>query len=194
MDIAKLVLERYDPLNKFYMEGFWKTIPTDLMRIRPHPNVNSIAWNLWHLTRAEDAGLNRFVVDRPQVLDEGGWMDAMNLPWRHHGSEMSFDEVEELSQRIDLQALYAYSQAVQARTREILQNIHQVDLDVPIGIELTRQVCRDEGLAHSDAEGFAQNYASWTRGKALLSFAVTHPFQHVGEIEVLATLQGVVFG
>jgi len=41
------------------------------MRQRPHLRVNSIAWVMGHLTRVEDAGLNRFVAERPQVLDEG---------------------------------------------------------------------------------------------------------------------------
>jgi len=26
------------------------------MRLRPHPNMNSIAWLLWHIARSEDMG------------------------------------------------------------------------------------------------------------------------------------------
>ena len=164
-----------------------------LMRQRPHPRVNSIAWNLWHLTRVEDAGLNRFVVDRAQVMDEGSWMERMNLPWRHHGSEMTLAEVDELSQRIDLLALQGYSAAVQARTRDIVSKLNPDDLNVVMEEERLRKILIDEGLAHVNAEGFIKNYLGWTKGKCLMSFGLTHPYQHVGDIGVIASLVGVEF-
>jgi hypothetical protein len=71
MDISQLFLQRYDALYDFWLGETWKNIPANLMRQRPHSRVNSIAWVVWHLTRAEDAGLNRFVVDRPK-----SWMEA----------------------------------------------------------------------------------------------------------------------
>lgn len=194
MKIASLFLQRYDPLHNFYLSGIWSQVPPDLMRLRPHPRVNSIAWNLWHIARVEDAGLNRFIADRPQVFDEAPWMERMNLPWRHHGTEMTFAEVDELNQRIDLTALHEYSLAVQARTRLILEALDKVDLDAAMDDSTLRKIMLDEGLAHSNPEGFIQNYLGWTKGKCLFSFGLTHSFQHLGEIEVLASLVGVEFG
>ncbi|TFG47472.1 MAG: DinB family protein, partial [Anaerolineales bacterium] len=112
MDMTSLFLQRYDVLNNFYLAGIWDTVPQDLMRQRPHPRVNSIAWIMWHLVRVEDAGLNRFVMDGSQVLDESDWMQRMNVPWRHNGGEMTLAGVDELSRMVDLPALRAYSQAV----------------------------------------------------------------------------------
>ena len=193
MDIAQLFLQRYEVLCDFWLGGLWDMISEDLMRQRPHPEVNSIAWNFWHLTRVEDAGLNRFVVDRPQVLDEGGWMARMNVPWRHHGSGMTFAEVDDLDQRIDLQALRSYSSEVQARTRQIIGQIDQVNLDDTLDKARVRTLVVDEGLAHSQAEGLIKNYTGWSKGKCLMNFGLTHPYQHVGEIGVIASLLGVVF-
>ena len=193
MDITQLFYQRYDPLYNFWLAGLWELVPHELMRPRPHPKVNSIAWNLWHLARVEDAGLNRFVVDGVQVLDEAPWMERMNLPWRHHGSNMTFAEVDELSQRIDLTALQAYSDAVQARTRQIVSGITLDDLDAVMDELRLRVIIIDEGLAHSDPQGFIQNYLSWSAGKCLFNFCLTHPYQHVGEIGVIASLLGVEF-
>ncbi len=193
MDLKQLFFQRYDVLYDFWLDPIWETVPEDLLRQRPHPRVNSIAWNLWHLTRVEDAGVNRFVVDRPQVLDEGGWMAQMDLPWRHHGSGMSFDEVDELDQRIDLQALRRYSQAVQDRTHAVVAEIDQVDLGAVLSRERARMIVIDEGLAHPRALDLVDNYTGWSKGKCLLNFALTHPYQHVGEIGVIASLLGVDF-
>jgi hypothetical protein len=193
MDIAHLFLQRYDPLYNFWLEETWKNVPADWMRQRPHPRVNSIAWNVWHLTRAEDAGLNRFVTDRSQVLDEGSWMKRMNVPWRHLGSGMSLTQVDDLSQRIDLNALHDYSNAVQARTREIVSQLELDDLDAVMDADRLRMLLVDEGLAHSQADELLQNYLGWTQAKCLMSFGLTHPFQHVGEIDVIASLLGLDF-
>jgi hypothetical protein len=193
MDIPQLFIQRYDALYNFWLGGLWETVPYDLMRQRPDPRVNSIAWNLWHLTRVEDSGLNRFVVDRPQVLDEGSWLQRMNIPWRHNGSEMNFEEVDDLNQRIDLQVLREYSGAVQVRTREIVNQLSYEGLDAVMDEPRLRMILFDEGLAHPRAAGLLENYLGWTKGKCLMNFGMTHPYQHVGEIGVIASLLGVVF-
>jgi hypothetical protein len=194
MNIATVFLQRYDPLCNNYLAGFWSRVPYDLMRRRPHPRANSIAWNLWHIARCEDAGMNRFVVDGSQVLGDGQWMERMNLPWKHHGTEMSMADVDELDQRIDLTALLEYSRAVQARTRAILKTLEMDDLDAEMDEERLRQILVNEGLAHSNAEGFIKNYLGWSKGKCLMAFGLTHSWQHVGEMEVVASLLGVEFG
>lgn len=193
MDIQQLFLERYDPLCNFWLAGIWESVPHDLMRQRPHARVNSIAWIFWHMTRVEDAGLNRFVTEGVQVLDEEPWMERMNLPWRHNGGEMTFAEVDELSRRVDLSALQAYSQAVQRRTRELVSRLSLDDLAPLMSEDHLRKVVIDEGLALRQAEAYIQNYLSWSKGKCLMNFALTHPYQHLGEIETIATLLGVVF-
>lgn len=152
-----------------------------------------MAWILWHIARVEDAGLNRFVMDRVQVLDEGSWMERMKIPWRHHGSEMNLAEGDMLSAQIDLAALHAYSLAVQARTREIIPTLTSRDLEVVLEEDRLRQIMVDEGLAHSQAEGFIQNYLGWSKSKCLMTFGLTHPYQHIGEIETIATLLGIQF-
>ena len=169
-------------------------VPDDLMRQRPHPQVNSIAWILWHLTRVEDAGLNRFVVDGSQVLDDGSWMEKMDLPIRHSGGDMNFAEVDDLSQRINLQALQEYSKAVQLRTREIVSQLTYDSLDSVMEEGYLRVILFDEGLASPRSAGLLQNYLGWTKGKCLMNFGMTHPYQHVGEIGVIASLLGVDFG
>lgn len=193
MDIAQLFLQRYTVLYDFWLAGFWELVPADMMRLRPHPRVNSIVWNLWHVARVEDAGVNRFVDDQPQVLDAGGWMDKMDAPWRHHGSEMTFAEVDDLSRRIRVDALHDYAQAVHARTLELAARLERIDLGEIVPLERVRAIVIDEGLAHSNPEGFIQNYTGWSKGKCLMNFALTHPYQHVGEMGVIASLLGVSF-
>lgn len=193
MSLQSLFRQRYDPLCDFWLAGLWTAVPADAMRQRPHPRVNSIAWNLWHLARVEDAGLSRFVADLPQVLDEGEWPRRLNVPWRHHGGEMTLSEVDDLSQRLDLPALQAYLAAVQARTRAVVDTLTEADLDRVLDEARLRTILFEEGLAHPRAAGLLDNYRGWSKGKCLFNFGLTHPYQHVGEIGVIAGLLGVEF-
>jgi hypothetical protein len=193
MNLQQLFFVRYDALYSFWIGDLWTSVPDDLMRRRPHPKVNSIAWNLWHLTRVEDVALNRFIADQPQVLDEGGWMQRMNVPLRHHGGDMTLDEVEELSRSIDIPALHGYSEAVQARTREIVNRLTLDDLDAVLEEDHLRRIMLDEGVARNGDTAIMQNYLGWSKGKSLMNLGLTHPYQHVGEIGVITALLGIEF-
>jgi len=193
MDIGRLFLERHSVLYDYYLTGLWQTAPEDLMRQRPHPRLNSVAWNLWHLARVEDAGINRFVVDASQVFDEGGWEQRLKVPWRHQGTGMTLDEVDDLNQRIDLHALHDYSSMVGARTQEVVKAIDPTSLDGIMDAQRLRVILFDEGLAAPQSAGLLDNYTGWSKGRCLIHFGLTHSFQHVGEIGVIASLLGVEF-
>jgi len=193
MDISQLFLQRYTVLYDFWLADFWNLVPEELMRQRPHPRVNSIAWVMWHLTRVEDGGLNRFVANRPQVLDEDDWLKRLNLPWRHNGNGMGFVEVDGLSKRVDMQALHGYSMAVHQRTLEITKNLTMDSLAPIMEVEDLRKILFEEGWARTADPALVDNYRGWTKGKCLLKFGLTHPYQHVGEMGVISSLLGVEF-
>ena len=59
--------------------------------------------------------------------------------------------------------------------------------------ERIRAIVIDEGLAHSQADGLFQTYTGWNKGRYLMNFCLTHPYQHVGEMGVIASLLGIEF-
>jgi len=193
MDLQQLFFQRYDALYTFWIGDLWTAVPDEMMRQRPHTRVNSIVWNLWHLSRVEDVALNRFIADSPQVMDEGGWLQRMKIPFRHHGGGMTLDEVDELDRNIDVPALHSYSDAVQARTREIVNRLSMNDLDDVLEESRLRKIMLDEGVARNRDAGTVENYLGWSKGKSLMNLGLTHSYQHVGEIGVIATLLGIEF-
>lgn len=193
MELRDAFMTRHNALYNFWLGVVWEDVPDDLFRQRPDPRVNSIAWNIWHLTRVEDSAMNRFVTNRTQVLDTGDWMDKMNLPLRHNGFGMTFEEVDDLNRKINLAGLRAYSDAVQLRTREIIQRLEPESLDDVLDVEHLRIVLFDEGLAVQNLEGagLLENYTGWTKGMFLMNHGLTHSFHHIGEINVIASLLGL---
>lgn len=163
------------------------------LRYRPQPVLNSVAWIIWHMARAEDSGVNRFVVDRPQVFDEGNWGECMQIPIRHHGGGMADAEVTALSQRIDLPALRAYYQAVRARTVEVVSTLTPDYLaEIPDTANRLRQIFA-EGIVPPTRSRERLPYPGWSRGELLIHLAMTHNYGHLYEVCTVCSLLGVSF-
>src|SRR5438876_7318049 len=51
------------------------------MRVRPREDLNSLAWLLFHIARAEDIFLNPVLAGRPQVFEDG-WAKRLGVTRR----------------------------------------------------------------------------------------------------------------
>ena len=80
MDAVDLWLLRYASIHDFVADDLVEGLTEAQVRGRPVPGVNPIAWLIWHALRVEDVCVNRFVLDRPQVLDAGDSFFAVQRP------------------------------------------------------------------------------------------------------------------
>ncbi len=188
MQAMDLFLVRYNILYDTWLKAIWEQVPEELMRQRPHPRVNSVVWNLWHMARVEDVALNRFLADKPQVMDSGNWLEKMGIPYRHNGYDMTLDEVDEFSQQINLQALREYSLALKANTLEITASLELATLEETLTRDRVEQVVVGEGWANPRAQGMVENYTGWSKAQCLMNLGLTHSFHHIGEINVIISL------
>src|SRR5436305_13797476 len=74
------------------------------MRARPREDLNSLAWLMWHIARAEDIMVNVFIAGRPQVFDDT-WAKRLGVSRRDFGIGMTSAEVSELTHALDPAAL-----------------------------------------------------------------------------------------
>jgi hypothetical protein len=160
------------------------------MRARPS-GLNSVAWLLWHLARCEDVGVNRFVVDGLQVLDEGDWTARMDAPWRHIGTGMTSDEVDDLSARIGIAALWAYWDAVGERTTRVLRDRPSESLGPAVDRPHLRRVVEREGILGPRAAWVEEAWAAWPcRGSYLAQLALAHHWGHLYDMGLVRGLLG----
>jgi uncharacterized damage-inducible protein DinB len=65
MDAIQFFLCRHQPVHRLVIERLLDEPNETQIRRRPIEGVNSIAWLVWHIARAEDLAINRFVAHRP---------------------------------------------------------------------------------------------------------------------------------
>jgi hypothetical protein len=190
MDAISFLLLRYGDLHGSLIDGLLSRLPEPHLRGRPHPGVNTVAWLLWHSARIEDVALNRFLADRPQVLD-AGWLERLGVPRRDVGTGMKDAEVDELSARIDLHALKGYWDAVTARTLEVIETLRGSDLEALVPAERVRSVVLSEGVVAPGAEWLTEFWAGGrSRAWVLAQTALLHPNGHYYEARVASGLWG----
>ncbi|HVW81386.1 MAG TPA: DinB family protein [Mycobacteriales bacterium] len=96
---------------------------------RTHPQANTIAWLVWHLTRVQDDHVAD-VAGRKQVWHEGGWVDKFGLPFDREATgygQNSVDVGAVKPQSADL--LVGYYDEVHARTLEYVEQLSDRDLE-----------------------------------------------------------------
>lgn len=128
MDVAALLLELYGripPLARGAVEG----IPLDRLMERPSPDANPIAWLVWHLSRVQDDHVAD-LLGVGQLWAEGAWArrfglepDPANSGYGHSTEEVATVRPESPD------VLLEYLDAVDARTRTMLENLVPGDLD-----------------------------------------------------------------
>jgi hypothetical protein len=191
MNAIDFFLIRYRELHGPLVDDLVRGLTDAQVRGRPVPGVNTVAWLLWHAARVEDVGVNRFVADRPQVLDDG-WSARLAIPRRDVGTGMSDAEVDELSARIDLPALRGYWDAVTRRTLEVVETLRDADLEAVVPADHVDRVSFEQGAVAPGAAWLAEFWAKGrTRAWVLAQTPLLHVYGHYFDARVTAGLWGV---
>jgi hypothetical protein len=155
------------------------------MRVRPREDLNSLAWLMWHIARAEDIMVGPVIAGRDQVFDDA-WMKRLGIARKDFGIGMKSPEVTELTRQIDVGALREYRDAVGKRTREIVGAFKDGDWLGNI------DAAPLEGLAAQGAvpAPLAKIFAGRPRSAVLSGIALFHASGHMGEAVTVRTAGG----
>lgn len=159
------------------------------LRGRPGAGLNTTAWLLWHMARIEDVAASLIADDGAQTLD-ADWCARLGTDRREIGTGMTAAEVDDLSARIDLDALLAYRAAVGTRTRALIAGVSPGTLGEIVG---AARVARagDAGAFGPRAGWVAEAWATRPREFLLTYTIIGHSFLHFGELDVIRGLFGV---
>ncbi len=163
MDVQGLLLELYGripPLARAAVEGL---DGEELVR-PPASGANPIGWLLWHLTRVQDHHISE-LLDTEQIWASGEWAagfgleaDPTNTGYGHSPEEVAAVRPEGPA------AVLGYLDAVDARTRSLLEDVTPAALDrvvdrrwdppVTLGVRLVS--IADDCLQHAGQAAYAR--------------------------------------
>jgi hypothetical protein len=150
------------------------------MRLVPRNGEHSMVWLIWHMTRCEDITMNLLAAASPQVLLQENWLERMKINTADTGNAMTIDQVEELSKRIDVEALQAYRLSVGRRTREIAGLLQPGQLRSKVDPTRLRQITM-QGAVVEAASGLLDYWGGLTIAGLLMMPPTRHNFVHWNE-------------
>ena len=158
------------------------------MRVRPREDLNSLAWLMWHIARAEDVFLNPVLAGRAQVLDDA-WLKRLGVGRRDFGIGMASPEVTQLSDAINLDALREYRDAVGVRTREIVGGFKDADWEGATQSSALERAAA-EGAFGNRSEMVVKVFSGRPRAAFLSGIALFHSSGHLGEVATVRSAGG----
>jgi len=196
MDARDLFLEQHAAMHSAAVGGnkmsvaerAFAGVTDEQMRVRPREDLNSLAWLMWHIARAEDVLVNVLVAGQPQVFDDG-WAKRLGIARPDFGIGMTSPEVTELTKQIELRALREYRDTVGRRTRELIGGFRPQDWE---GQVTTAAVERAAGLGAFGVrtEVMTKAFPGRPRAAMLSGIALFHSAGHMGEAATVRTAGG----
>jgi hypothetical protein len=196
MDARDLFLEQHAAVhaatvggNKMSLaERTFAGLSDEQMRVRPREDLNSLAWLVWHIARAEDVMVNAVLAGRPQIFDDE-WARRLGVSRPDFGIGMSSPEVSELTRQIDLAALREYRDAVGRRTREVVTGFKPNDWQGQVTAADVERAAAT-GAFGARTEMLVKGFPGRPRTAMLSIIAIIHSANHLGEAATVRSAGG----
>ena len=159
------------------------------MRVRPREDLNSLAWVMFHISRAEDIFVNTILGARTQLFDDESWAKRLAIARRDFGIGMTSAEVTELTRQIDLGALREYRDAVGRRTRDVVGSFKSQDWEGTVGADAVQRAA-SQGAFGVRTEQIVKAFPGRPRAAMLSGIALFHSAGHIGEAATVRSAGG----
>ncbi|MGH7299683.1 MAG: DinB family protein [Candidatus Rokuibacteriota bacterium] len=196
MDARELLLDEHGRMHAIGVTGDKATLAErtfgglsdEQMRVRPREDLNSLAWLMWHIARAEDIFAGVILSGRDQIMDHG-WLARLKTSRRDFGIGMTKAEVAELTSQVDVAALREYRDAVGRRTQEIIRGFGPADWQGELQAPALEKAAA-LGCFGAKGELVAKAFTGRPRVGILGGLLVTHAAMHMGEAQTVRTAGG----
>ncbi len=138
--------EVYEGAEPTYMDELWNCLEDTAFRTMPTIKDDTIAWNIWHITRIEDLTSNYLIAGCEQVLEET-WLSKLNTRVTDTGNAMTDEEILSFSNEVNKDALYQYRNEVGRRVKGILEGLQFEDLKRKVPQKGIRRIAELGGVS-----------------------------------------------
>jgi uncharacterized damage-inducible protein DinB len=163
MDVPALLLEIYGRIPSL-AESAVDGLTADQLATAPAPGANTIGWLIWHLARVEDHHVAE-LLGTDQIWTSGDWAARCGLDPDPDNTGYGHGPEQVMSVRPESpDVLLEYLDAVQQRTRAMLEGLSPDDLDrvvdrrwdppVTMGVRLVS--IADDGMQHAGQAAYVR--------------------------------------
>ncbi len=148
-------------------------------RHMPVDSFSSIAWNLWHITRIEDAVCNILIADESQIFNNA-LKKRMGASLMDTGNAMDMKEATAFSKTIKMNELLIYRFKVGEKSQKIIKGLSRSDFKKkPHQRQLDRLLKENVILNHKESIWLLDFWSKKTIAGLLLMPITRHQIVHL---------------
>lgn len=171
-----------DNKTETFEEDIWCGFNETALKKGLNKKGRTAAYGLWHSARIEDITINLLVAEREQVIDTGNWIKKIKSTVYSTGNELDVEEILLFSEKVDLEALKQYRNAVGIRTCEIVSEFSYKDTKRKASKAGLEKAVEKGAVANSDKSLWLIDFwGKKTVAGILLMPATRHNLVHINE-------------
>lgn len=165
-----------------FEDELWDRLDEAAFRTLLKGKDETIAWDIWHLTRIEDITMNILVDGGNQIINTDNWIEKMHVKVCDTGNAMTNEEIVEFSSTVNMKELRDYRIEVGRQTRKIIQQFQPLDMKRKMEPERLQRIL-DEGavLNVEDANWLIDFWGKKNVAGILLMPITRHHLVHINE-------------
>jgi len=169
----------YKNMPRSYMQYIKENLNDSNAYYQSNTNNSTIVWNIWHITRIEDAVTNILIMNQDQVFNEY-WKANMNVRITDTGNAMTKNEIAEFSRDIKIKMLWNYRLEVGKSTVRILKKLKIERLNEKVNESGLKELLKEKVLLEKEESIWLYNFWSKKKISGLLSMPITrHQIMHI---------------
>ncbi|VEU80439.1 DinB family protein [Haploplasma axanthum] len=149
--IESLIEFRIEMWNMY--EYVFNTLKEEEYKKKPIKQFKTIAYYLYHLNRIEDITLNTLIKDQEQIFYKNNYQERINSKLHTTGNELTLDEVEKFSERLNIKELIKYVKEVFENTNNYIKIVNYLDSRTLITSERKEKLL-ELGSVSNDSKAF----------------------------------------
>jgi hypothetical protein len=152
-DGIKLLLEMHGILHdkKVYKNNdetvydiFWENLKEETCKKISNKGT-SILWNIWHITRIEDI-VGNILINNSETIFDKEIQTKLNIKIRDTGNAMSYKEIEDLNNTINIKELKNYRIKVGKSTKKIVGSLCFNDMKRKVEKNQLKRIMENGGI------------------------------------------------
>ncbi len=172
-------IKKDDSLTIF--QALLTELTPEIVTWRPTNSFSSIAWNIWHITRIEDAIASIFIADSDQILTTE-WLEKLNIKITDTGNGFTKDDVDKLDSSINTNELFNYRKAVGKNTQKVIKTIQAKDLKRKPTQDQLKRVISEKVLTKESESIWLLDFWGKKTISGLLTMPITrHQIVHIND-------------
>ena len=155
----------------------------DELTTRVLPNSNLLAFDLWHVARAQDWALHTMVLGVPEMIEDPRWQGRGQLATHGIGVGLSQEQADALAHNVALADILEYADAAHQRILTWLRSIFDDDLsrEPNVPAQLARYPVYLEQAMRDEVPWAFEHPQAWR----CIAPALGHARDHLAEMDFL---------